>query len=285
MNEAEWLASTDPAPMLRLLFGERGPTWEPFQATRPTDRKLRLCACACCRQPEVWDKLEDPRSCRAVEVAERYADGEATGKEVTAAHFPAFPEELSGANAHDPKWLAVWVSTTREGGMFEHNFSLRLETVTRCGVPPATQAALLRCIVGNPWRPAQSPPEWLRYARPAWLTPTVRDLARTIYDDRRWGDLGILADALEEADCLGEECSECLGYGKRWRCAACRGQWLLPGGEGPNTCPACPGRPTKPVACPVCIGAGIQNPLLAHLRSPGPHARGCWALDLLLGKE
>jgi hypothetical protein len=25
--------------------------------------------------------------------------------------------------------------------------------------------------------------------------------------------------------------------------------------------------------------------LLAHLRGPGPHVRGCWVLDLLLGKE
>jgi hypothetical protein len=25
--------------------------------------------------------------------------------------------------------------------------------------------------------------------------------------------------------------------------------------------------------------------LLSHLRSPGPHVRGCWALDLILGKE
>jgi hypothetical protein len=25
--------------------------------------------------------------------------------------------------------------------------------------------------------------------------------------------------------------------------------------------------------------------LLAHLRGPGPHARGCWAIDLLLGKS
>jgi hypothetical protein len=25
--------------------------------------------------------------------------------------------------------------------------------------------------------------------------------------------------------------------------------------------------------------------VLAHLRSPGPHVRGCWALDLVLGKE
>ena len=24
--------------------------------------------------------------------------------------------------------------------------------------------------------------------------------------------------------------------------------------------------------------------LLSHLRSPGPHVRGCWALDLLLGR-
>ena len=25
--------------------------------------------------------------------------------------------------------------------------------------------------------------------------------------------------------------------------------------------------------------------LLGHLRSPGPHVRGCWAVDLVLGKE
>ena len=25
--------------------------------------------------------------------------------------------------------------------------------------------------------------------------------------------------------------------------------------------------------------------ILNHLRSPGPHVRGCWALDLVLGKE
>jgi hypothetical protein len=25
--------------------------------------------------------------------------------------------------------------------------------------------------------------------------------------------------------------------------------------------------------------------LLSHLRSPGPHFRGCWALDLVLGKQ
>jgi hypothetical protein len=28
-----------------------------------------------------------------------------------------------------------------------------------------------------------------------------------------------------------------------------------------------------------------DDAILDHLRSPGPHVRGCWALDLLLGKE
>lgn len=29
--------------------------------------------------------------------------------------------------------------------------------------------------------------------------------------------------------------------------------------------------------------AGNSGAILAHLRSPGPHARGCWAVDLVLG--
>ena len=31
--------------------------------------------------------------------------------------------------------------------------------------------------------------------------------------------------------------------------------------------------------------AGGPEEMIAHLRSPGPHARGCWAVDLLLGKS
>jgi hypothetical protein len=45
---------------------------------------------------------------------------------------------------------------------------------------------------------------------------------------------------------------------------------------------------------PACLGvlsdaleeAGCdKEDILNHLRGPGPHVRGCWALDLLLGKE
>jgi hypothetical protein len=31
--------------------------------------------------------------------------------------------------------------------------------------------------------------------------------------------------------------------------------------------------------------AGCTGAVLRHLRSPGPHVRGCWALDLMLAKD
>jgi hypothetical protein len=34
------------------------------------------------------------------------------------------------------------------------------------------------------------------------------------------------------------------------------------------------------------LDAGCNDEeLLAHCRSEGPHARGCWALDLILGRR
>jgi hypothetical protein len=41
-----------------------------------------------------------------------------------------------------------------------------------------------------------------------------------------------------------------------------------------------------PVLADALEDAGCTDPeLLGHLRGPGPHARGCWSVDLLLGKE
>lgn len=41
-----------------------------------------------------------------------------------------------------------------------------------------------------------------------------------------------------------------------------------------------------PVLADALEEAGCQEEeLLRHLRNPGPHVRGCWALDRVLGKE
>src|SRR5262245_9712586 len=65
MTEWEWQACGDPERMLAHLQGRKRPAL--------SDRKLRLFACACCRR--VWPLLIDPRSRRAVEVAEQFAEG------------------------------------------------------------------------------------------------------------------------------------------------------------------------------------------------------------------
>jgi hypothetical protein len=89
-------------------------------------------------------------------------------------------------------------------------------------------SALLRDIFGNPFRPVKIPNACWRLE----LGFTVHTLAQTIYDERAFDRLPILADAMEEAGCTEET-------------------------------------------------------LLRHLRGEesGPHVRGCWALDLILGKE
>jgi hypothetical protein len=41
-----------------------------------------------------------------------------------------------------------------------------------------------------------------------------------------------------------------------------------------------------PILAAALEEAGCSEPtILAHCRSEGPHVRGCWVIDLLLGKE
>ncbi len=71
MTETDWLICNNPTAMLDFLEG------------RSSNRKLRLFACACCRR--IGPSLRDERSRKAVEIAERYADGEVSEGEREAA--------------------------------------------------------------------------------------------------------------------------------------------------------------------------------------------------------
>ena len=86
-----------------------------------------------------------------------------------------------------------------------------------------SQAHLIGCIFGNPFRPVAFDPQW--------LTSTVTQLAHGIYADLAFDRMPILADALQEAGCDNDD-------------------------------------------------------ILNHCRDPkGIHARGCWVIDRILGKE
>ena len=101
MTETEWLVAETPGTMLRCLLGilsgrERLRAWLPWPGharaqqwpRRPSDRKLRLYACACCRA--VWQLLRNGKSRRAVETSERYADGEVNVEALNAARAMAW---------------------------------------------------------------------------------------------------------------------------------------------------------------------------------------------------
>ena len=95
------------------------------------------------------------------------------------------------------------------------------ERAIRVG-PPERICSLIRDVFGNPFRPVT--------VDPRWLTSDVLALARSLYDERAFDRMPILADALQDAGCTDEK-------------------------------------------------------VLAHCRGEGPHCRGCWVVDLLLGKS
>ena len=226
MDEGEWLACADPQKMLEFLRG------------KVSDRKLRLFASACARR--LWRLLTEEESRRAVEVAERFTDGRASADhlaeaeesadeatiavygtaeaDVSAAFYAA--DAASWAATGDPEKAATFAVQAVSDACLRERYRV---------VERAAQAALLRDVLGNPFRPAA--------ISPAWQTPTVVALAQAASDERELPAgtldttrLAVLADALEEAGCTDPD-------------------------------------------------------LLIHLREKGPYVRGCWVVDLLLGKE
>lgn len=223
MTEQEWLECQDIKQLLE------------YMVVRSSSRKFRLYGCACCRR--IWHLLPDEQSKNAILVAEQHADGLATDDELDVAQRTIVelrnqtlfrPRESRAPDScaytsvltvlrHTPYYnadacsqLAYAASWTTAGDSEEERHH---------------QLLMFRDIFENPYRPGWIEPEWL-----TWHDGTVVKLAQSIYDNRAFDHLPILADALEEAG---------------------------------------------------CSNAGILN----HCRQPGEHVRGCWVVDLALGKE
>jgi hypothetical protein len=250
VTDSDWLAGDDP----RALYAHLRRVANPRLAR--TRRRLRLYACACCRH--VWDLL-GPEARAAVEVSERYADGLAGGPELSAARrkvqvifpgswlgevserlrqkeeAPATRQERASLRRAlaEARFAAVW--TTSPGiTPVAWQVAMRARQAARdAALDPKeafaragrAQAGLLRDLFGDLSRSAAAD-----VAVPAGKGNLVREMARAIYDERRFDELPVLADALEDAGCSDED-------------------------------------------------------LLGHCRSGAEHVRGCWALDLVRGRD
>lgn len=228
MEEKEWLECGFPKKMLDYIQG------------RLDQRKQRLLACVCVRS--VWHNLRDERFRALVELSEDYADGRATAEQLdlTARHLfevasrtnfllvlveppiSAMAAAMSVGNRNIPMCLeGAWKNSLlsaapcilrpNEEGPSRPDGEVQLAHSRRV-------AHLYRDIIGNPFHAISLHPDWL-----AWNGGTVGQLAETIYEERRYQDLPVLADALEEAGCDEAELLDHL----RGSGVHARGCWAL----------------------------------------------------------
>lgn len=227
MTEKEWLTCTDSDKMLEFLQG------------KTSDRKLRLLACAFCRM--IWPYLTDSRCRRVVEAAERYADAEVDRSTLAEAAQALRAKErgrlrtekmeaarLAGrsdesATAKAVAWAAGWdatKATSRAEAWDAARLTYQAVSVAHSQgrasfTSPVDQTVIFGEIFGNPFRPTAIDSRW--------ITSTVIDLARTIYDERTHDRMPVLADALMDAGCDNEEIiSHCRSDGPH-----VRGCWVI----------------------------------------------------------
>jgi hypothetical protein len=184
MTEAEWLASSD---MLNLI---------PFLRDRGSERKYRLTVCACARR--VWGDVGGAPHQRAIELAERFADGNAGPEEMAVARQGLLDGLL---RREHPTWKPT--HDAADQALAEAAFDGFVCCPRIDGDAPwqevfPAQAALLRCVFGNPFQPITPDA--------TWRTQTILNLARAAYDERvlpsgefEHDRIFVLADALEDA--------------------------------------------------------------------------------------
>jgi hypothetical protein len=226
VDENDWLTCTDPDRMLAFLLSAPTTTSDAPPQRRAVARKWRLLACAFCRR--IDDLLIDERSRQALEVSERFADGLASDRELREAQeeaAEAAEESLGGiavqdsysagafgvpSAGHKAKGLAARAAaeaaslrapeeavTTAFEAAIERGVAIggTAWAVEALGAP--AREWLLRDVFGNPFRPVEFAPDW--------RTENVLGIARGAYDEREFGRLPILADALQDAGCDSDE--------------------------------------------------------------------------------
>lgn len=199
VSDDRWRLETRPFHMLR---------WWEYYRGEPTDRQKRLLACSCCRRK--WPHLSDDRLRQALETAERYADGR-VGVATLREHYAEAEslgksrvEAMSGVSSYSLnrstlsiRWAEAWsiISAAdpeiRAFGNAIHHSAVDGSHGRDTDDPG--QAALIRDVLGSPLR--------VPVFHEDWRTETAVGIARGIYESRTFGNLPVLADALQDAGC------------------------------------------------------------------------------------
>jgi hypothetical protein len=257
MTEAEWLALTDVQAMyvfLRettTLFKTR---WQGHRAVPRfafSDRKSRLFAVACCRRIQHLISVEAVRA--VVDVAEQFADGRVTEAQLQAA------VEGSG-----PAWFEY---AQRPAAYGSYLWRHEMEAIDAVGRVHRTEAAGRGGVI--------------RAAATAWVW------AAAVHQNLEGEDAGrtlLAAEYARQADLLRDI------VGNPFRPASVWPAWLTWNDRCVErmACGIYEKRAFDrlPILHDALLDAGCDDEdILAHCRASHEHVRGCWVIDLLLGKE
>lgn len=238
MTEAEWDSCSDPQPMLEFLRGKASERkrrlfavaccrhlWPLF-----TDSRIRDAV----KIAELWadgraspEELAAQRAAvrRALEEARLRALREADRADLTwstltfhinhhASAYAATADAMSAETASASMSGGRFPERAAWGAMLAITPAIELRPLDPAdsfhaeylaGARPV-QAALLRELFGNPFRMVSINPVWLlRGSGHPWQRGPIAELAQSIYDQRAFERLPILAAALEEAGCTDAE--------------------------------------------------------------------------------
>lgn len=254
MTEAEWLACADPQPMLRLLIGKM--SW----------RKRALFACAYCGQ--LANPFAHPWQTEVRSAVEAVADemlpistyrkwtDEVTAERTRLAELTApIPREYSGGEEYlEDQELTPGLEATH-----------------------ALVEALYQCV-------------HFPDLKPDWLGLVISDWQHWACTLKTIGDSGLPRERVEELIREDETIQATLLrdlFGNPFRPVGFSPEWRT------DTVAALARQmydsrdfSAMPILADALQDAGCDNDdILNHCRSGGVHVRGCWVVDLALGKE
>jgi hypothetical protein len=274
VTEADWNACTDPKPMIRFMELER----------MGTCRQLRLFGAACCRR--LRQPLDDGRIRRIIEAAEGYADGLTSAAELRAAHRRSSTLCQRLRITHDAPRATCVLANAAIAANWVSASDARFRTSDRINsiVPGGYAAAAAAYIAGAA-------------VDAAFYAAYEGADAMALVGRRNIDGASTPADPIWAAE---EEAQSRL-----LRCVV--GNPFRQPASGPSVLAWDSGAVVKmaeaiydrrempagtldaarlAVLADALEEAGCTDPdLLKHLRGPGPHYRGCFVLDLLLGKR
>jgi hypothetical protein len=221
-----------------------------FLQGKTSDRKLRLFAVGCCRG--IWHLIRDKECRRAVEVAELHADGEASDELLS--HSCSIAEAIlddastDGLDPHNPNRVSACIAEAVAFAVWHTTFLARHHEEETYGFHVGAVESIAETIVAAV---EMSTKEDARLSQAHLLRDIYGIVSRTVTFSSSWlvwndGIIRKLAQAIYQERAFDH----------------------------------------LPILADALEDAGCDNAdILTHCRSGGEHVRGCWVIDLLLGKE